>query len=176
MNKPRTLKRLLVAGLAIILAWQAQGRVADPLSSDGWILYGIAIVLFVAAMYQARRPEPRPDGPKRHDGPPESLIYRQAFLLCLALLLGLAGFILFANPASQPAAWWLHAASLVVFIAAVVFKKPWTATDAAATADTPPASAPPRSRAARSRARQQLNRCFAYGPQELQRGQRYIRP
>ena len=55
MNKPRTLKRLLVAGLAMILAWQAQGRVTDPLSSDGWILYGIAIVLFVSAMSQARQ-------------------------------------------------------------------------------------------------------------------------
>src|ERR1700674_1459012 len=102
MNRPRTLKRLLVAGLAVILAWQAQGRVADPLSSDGWILYGIAIVLFVSALSRARAVEARPDGPARPESEVERLEYRQAFLLCLALLLGLGAFILFANPASQP--------------------------------------------------------------------------
>jgi len=124
MSKPRTLTRLLVAGLALILAWQAQARVADPLSSDGWILYGIAIVLCVGALARVPWPESARGSAPGAALAPEPLLYRQAFLLGVALLLALMGFILFANPASQPAAWWFHGASLLVFLAAVLFGQP----------------------------------------------------
>jgi sugar lactone lactonase YvrE len=120
MTKPRTLKRLLVAGLALILAWQAQSRLADPLSNDGWILYGFAIFFFVTALGRTRSAELGRSSLPPTSSPTEHLSNRTSILLCGALLVSLGSFIHFANPANQPAAWWFHIASVVVFIAAIM--------------------------------------------------------
>jgi 4-amino-4-deoxy-L-arabinose transferase-like glycosyltransferase/sugar lactone lactonase YvrE len=152
MNKPRTLKRLLAAGLALFIAWQAQGRLADPLSNDGWILYGIAIVLFVAALGRVHMEVLRARGGQFTEGrtfalrmtgrvssQAESPGHRQVVLLCLAVLIGLGSFMLFANSSSQPAAWWFHIAALVAFLAAVMSGSPRAKDDRRVAAGNGPA-------------------------------------
>ncbi len=118
MTEPRTLKRLLLAALALLLAWQAQSRLSGPLISDGAILYGIAIVLFVAAF--ARLPAAQLARGQLGDTSQTqtTLPYPQVMLLTLAMLCSLVSFILFTNPANQPTAWLFHIASILVFLSA----------------------------------------------------------
>ncbi len=127
MTESRTLKRLLLGALALYLAWQAQSQLGGALVSDGVILYGLAIALFVIAF--ARTPvtqlakgmwfgvaarAPAFDG-------------RATLLLALALgcmLIGLAQFYIHDTDGSG-AGLVFHIASVVLFVAAFVpFRRP----------------------------------------------------
>lgn len=123
MTEPRTLTRLLLGFLALYLAWQAQSRLSGPNSSDGLILYGIAIALFVVAFARVRaaqlaRGQLTESLPQLLELPPWRLL-----LLVLAFASALVSLGLFTNPSNL--AWLLHLASVALFLAALLPFDAW---------------------------------------------------
>ncbi len=121
--EPRTLKRLLLAAIALYIAWLAQGKLTGPLRSDGWILYGIAIVLFVLAFARvpvaqfARGQVAAPSPITRQSGWREGLLWA---LLGLSALSTVISLIQFSTAGNNPSAWLLHIASVLLFISAFI--------------------------------------------------------
>ncbi len=120
MAKLYSLKPLLLAMLAFVLAWLGQSALTGSLKINGWILYGIAAVLFVAAFRRVAVTEfalGHLSDTLQETPRPSRLFWA---LLVLAVLAMLGGVVLFGTPANAPNAWNLHVASVLLFIAAFI--------------------------------------------------------
>ncbi len=122
MTEPRTLKRLLLGALALLLAWQAQAQLSGPIKSDGVILYGIAIALFLFAFARTAVAQ-FAHGRWAIVGRSPFIVSTQLIvLLALAfacMLVSLAQFFSSSTDGSL-SAWQFHIASVVLFVAAFV--------------------------------------------------------
>ena len=118
--------RLVLAGLAFILAGLGQHALHVPLQIggwviNGWILYGSAAVLFILAF--GRTTSAHFAREHLNDPPHEiSISPTRTFwvFLILALLAMSGSLILFNRPATMASAWILHVISVLLFIAAFI--------------------------------------------------------
>lgn len=119
MKQPRTLKRLLLALLSLIIAWQAQTRLSSAIQSDGWILYSLAIILFFVAfgrtsVAQLARGRANATAPNARE---QGLSRARWVLLALSILSTLISIAKFASK-DMPSMWLFHLLAMLLLIAA----------------------------------------------------------
>lgn len=125
----RTLNRLAIGLLALAVGGVAQAAFEYGSLWDGLILYVIAAVVFVRALgnriypaYKFRLPNPRMTGALT-----ATAGWAQrggVWLIALAVVSSIFSYSFFGQDGSLKQAWWLYAASLVLFVAGGVLLTP----------------------------------------------------
>jgi len=111
----RTITRLALALLAVALALYAQSRIREPNQLElSLALYGVAAVVFVAALRQRREPPLAP--PAEADGGPARWRPIGWALVALSLLACALGLYSFREPRPQNLAWWCYLASMPLLL------------------------------------------------------------
>ena len=117
MHTPHKLTNLLLALVAIILAFVAQGYLVRSNLQDGLLVYAVAAALFVMATRSV--PVTTAEQPCSPVAPGGRRLRAGMLLLVVAPLISVAALWLFERPTHAWLPWCLYAASLLCFVLAV---------------------------------------------------------
>jgi len=120
MTKANVSNTLIPGILAFVLAGFGQFAFSSSQKTNGWILYGLAVIFFLIAFRSFNVAQFALGALSKSPDLPFRLSSLRVVLVSLGVLAMSVSIFLFATPANVPPAWTAHVVSVLLFIAAFV--------------------------------------------------------